>query len=184
VRVQPVTGDFERDLGLIPAGARTLVALLGSTIGNLVPERRSRLLAGVRCPLLLGLDLVKDPARMEAAYNDPSGVTERFVRNALTAVNRELAADFDQSRFDYEAVWEPGREWMDIGFRARDRHTVRVGALDLHVVFEQGEFLRAEISAKFRRDSFEREAVEAGLRVDGWWSDAARDYALALLSSS
>jgi L-histidine Nalpha-methyltransferase len=184
VRVQPVTGDFERDLGLIPAGARTLVALLGSTIGNLVPERRSRLLAGVRCPLLLGLDLVKDPARMEAAYNDPSGVTERFVRNALTAVNRELAADFDQSRFDYEAVWDPGREWMDIGFRARDRHTVRVGALDLHVVFEQGEFLRAEISAKFRRDSFEREAVEAGLRVDGWWSDAARDYALALLSPS
>ena len=186
--VEPVAGDFERDLDSLPGAAVTLVAFLGSTIGNLSPTRRSRFLtcvAGALAPadaFLLGLDLVKDRARLEAAYNDPRGVTEAFVRNALTTVNHELGAEFDQKRFEYEASWDAEHEWMDIGFRARIRHTVWVDALELEVPFEPGERLRAEISAKFRRDQVEEEAPDAGLRIDEWWSDEAQDYALALLS--
>jgi L-histidine Nalpha-methyltransferase len=187
VDVQPVVGDFEHDLEALPQGDRRLIAFLGSTMGNLYPERRSAFLATLAGVLerddafLVGLDLVKDVARVEAAYNDNRGVTESFVRNALTAVNRELEATFDQGRFVYEARWDASHEWMDIGFRARKTHTVSVHGLELDVAFEAGEPLRVEISSKFRREPFEREGEQAGLRLESWWTDPAGDFALALM---
>jgi L-histidine N-alpha-methyltransferase len=131
--------------------------------------------------LLLGVDLVKDVARLEAAYNDPKGVTEAFVRNALTAVNRDLHATFDQRRFLYAPHWDPEHEWMDIGFRAREAHAVSIRRLGIELMFEQDEPLRVEISSKFRRESFELEVARAGLRVESWWTDRAGDFAVALL---
>ena len=187
VAVQAIVGDFERDLGLLPRGGRRLIAFLGSTIGNLYPDQRAKLLAALagelspRDSLLLGIDLVKDAARLRAAYNDPQGVTEAFVRNALTAVNRELEATFDQRRFAYEARWDPEHEWMDIGLRAREAHAVSVERLGLELTFEQAEPLRVEISSKFRRKRFEQEVARAGLRVESWWTDRAGDFAVALL---
>jgi L-histidine N-alpha-methyltransferase len=187
VRVQAIVGDFERDLDALPQGERRLIAFLGSTIGNLYPERRSAFLATLAGVLeqddafLVGLDLVKDAARVEAAYNDGRGVTESFVRNALTAVNRELEATFDQGLFVYEARWDASHEWMDIGLRTRKAHTVSIHGLELDVAFEAGEPLRVEISSKFRREPFEREAEQAGLRLDSWWTDPAGDFALALM---
>jgi L-histidine Nalpha-methyltransferase len=190
VSVEAILGDFERDLDQLPAPGRRLIAFLGSTLGNLYPERRGRLLsslATVLAPddaLLLGLDLVKDSARLEAAYNDTGGVTEAFVRNALTVVDRELDATFDQQRFVYAARWDPQREWMDIGFRAREAHAVSVRALGLDVAFEESEPLRVEVSSKFRRERFELDARAAGLRVESWWTDAAGDFAVALLRAT
>jgi len=183
ISVEPLVGDFERDLDALP-GSRRLVALLGSTIGNLHPEQRARLLStiGDEDAFLVGLDLVKDVARLEAAYDDPGGVTEAFVRNALTAANRELGATFDQSRFAYEARWEPKHEWMDIGFRAWRAHTVSIPRLALDVDFEEGEPLRVEISAKFRRERFEPEVARAGLQIESWWTDRTGDFAVALLT--
>jgi L-histidine Nalpha-methyltransferase len=187
IAVEPIVGDFERDLDLLPAGGRRLIAFLGSTIGNLYPDQRARLLTSLAealAPgdaLLLGVDLVKDVARLEAAYNDPQGVTEAFVRNALTAVNRDLDATFDQRRFVYEARWDPKHEWMNIGFRAREAHAVSVRRLGIELTFERDEPLRVEISSKFRRESFELEAARAGLRVDSWWTDHTGDFAVALL---
>jgi L-histidine Nalpha-methyltransferase len=187
ISVEPIVGDFERDLGLLPEGGRRLIAFLGSTIGNLYPEQRASLLTALAealAPsdaLLIGVDLVKDVARLEAAYNDPEGVTEAFVRNALTAVNRELDATFDQRRFLYAAHWYPEHEWMDIGFRAREAHAVPIRRLGIELTFERAEPLRVEISSKFRRRRFELEATRAGLRVESWWTDRARDFAVALL---
>ena len=187
ISVEAIVGDFERDLGLLPGGGRRLIAFLGSTIGNLYPDQRARLLAALadsltpRDALLVGVDLVKDVARLEAAYNDPEGVTEAFVRNALTAVNRELDATFDERRFVYAARWDPDHEWMDIGFRARQAHEVSIGRLGIDLTFDVDEPLRIEISSKFRRELFELEAVQAGLRVESWWTDAAGDFALALV---
>jgi L-histidine Nalpha-methyltransferase len=190
VLVHAIVGDFERDLSVLPAGGGRLIAFLGSTIGNLYPEERGKFLANLATALarddalLLGIDLVKDVARLEAAYNDSGGVTEAFVRNALTAVNRELGATFDQRRFVYEARWDPEHEWMDIGLRSREAHTVSVHALELDVMFEAGEPLRVEISSKFRRERFELEARQAGLQVESWWTDRAGDFAVALVLSS
>jgi L-histidine N-alpha-methyltransferase len=184
--VQPLVGDFERDLASLPRGRRRLIAFLSSTIGNLTPEQRSRFLTELGTSLgesdafLVGLDLVKDVGTLETAYNDESGATEAFVRNALTALNAGLGATFDQDRFAYEARWDPQNEWMEIGLRARQAHEVSVRGLDLDVGFEEGEFLRVEISAKFRRGPFEEELDHAGLRLESWWTDAARDYAVAL----
>jgi L-histidine Nalpha-methyltransferase len=187
ISVEPIVGDFERDLELLPEGGGRLIAFLGSTIGNLYPEQRASLLTAVADTLvpgdalLIGVDLVKDVPRLEAAYNDPQGVTEAFVRNALTAANRELDATFDQQRFFYEARWDPDREWMDIGFRARQANAVTVRRLGIELTFERDEVLRVEISSKFRRERFELEAASAGLRVESWWTDRAGDFAVALL---
>src|SRR5689334_7008483 len=187
IAVQAIVGDFERDLGLLPRGGRRLIAFLGSTIGNLYPDQRANLLAALAAELappdslVFGIDLVKDPARLQAAYSDPRGVTEAFVRNALTAVNRELEATFDQQRFAFVARWDPEHEWMDIGFRAREAHTVSVGRLGLELAFEEDEPLRVEISSKFRRERFGQEAARAGLRVESWWTDRACDFAVALV---
>jgi L-histidine N-alpha-methyltransferase len=190
VAVDAVVGDFERDLEAVGGGACTLIAFLGSTIGNLYPDQRHRFLATVAARLarddsfLVGFDLVKDRARVEAAYNDASGVTEAFVRNALEAVNAELGATFEQPRFRYEARWDQEHEWVEIGLRAREAHSVSIPDLELDVTFERGELLQVEISSKFRRESVERDAANAGLRVEFWWTDGAGDFAVALLSST
>lgn len=186
VTVDEIVGNFERDLAALPTEGPRLVVLLGSTIGNLYPEQREELLEALaREPaeddaLLLGLDLVKDAARLEAAYDDPSGVTEAFVRNALTTVNRELDATFEQRRFAYEPRWDPDHEWMDIGLRAREAHTVALERLGLEVAFARGERLRVEVSSKFRRETFEPELAAAGFRARSWWTDRAGDFAAVL----
>jgi L-histidine Nalpha-methyltransferase len=188
ILVEPFAGDFESDLHELPAGGPRLIALLGSTIGNLYPAQRRRFLSAVAAALededvfLAGVDLVKDVARLEAAYNDEGGVTQRFVRNALTAVDRELGATFDQSRFAYDARWDREREWVDIGFRARRAHTVSIRALDLDIALAENEQLRVEVSTKFRRDRLEAEARDAGLGVEAWWTDEAGDFAVALMT--
>jgi L-histidine N-alpha-methyltransferase len=177
ISVAEVAGDFERDLGSLPGDRPRLIALLGSTIGNLYPGQRTALLATLAGEsTLLGLDLVKDRAPVEAAYNDPGGVTEAFVRNSLAAVNRELGATFDQRQFVYEARWDEGNEWVDIGLRARSAHSVTVERLELELPFEKGEWLRVEISAKFKRERFDQELD----RVDAWWTDPAGDFAVVL----
>jgi L-histidine N-alpha-methyltransferase len=187
VLVQPVAADFERKLDELPDGRPRLIALLGSTIGNLRPTQRHAFLRALADALaetdafLVGVDLVKDAARLRAAYNDTKGVTERFVRNALVAVNRELNATFEQRLFDYEARWDPDHEWMDIGLRARKAHMVSIRRLELDVSFAEGEPLRVEVSSKFRRGRLESEARRAGLDVESWWTDPAGDFAVALM---
>jgi L-histidine Nalpha-methyltransferase len=189
ISVEPIAGDFERDLAALPTEGPRLIALLGSTIGNLYPEQRGELLRSLARELreddalLLGVDLVKDVARLVAAYHDPTSVTEAFVRNVLTAVNRELDATFEQQRFVYEPRWDPEHEWMDIALRALETHVVAVPELKLEIAFQKGERLRTEISSKFRRNAFETELERAGLSQASWWTDAEGDFALVLAHS-
>jgi L-histidine N-alpha-methyltransferase len=190
IAVHAIVGDFERHLNAIPAGPNRLIAFLGSTIGNLHPDRRAALLAAITATLepgdsfLLGVDLVKDGARIEAAYNDSQGVTESFVRNGLDAVNRELHADLDQELLAFEARWDERHEWMDIGFLARVEQQVTFAELDTVVQLEAGEKLRLEVSTKFRREGIERELAAAGMRTVSWWADAAEEFALLLATQS
>jgi L-histidine N-alpha-methyltransferase len=186
IAVHGIVGDFERHLAALPDGSGRLIAFLGSTVGNLYPERRARLFAAVTAALgpddafLLGVDLVKEPARLEAAYNDRLGITEQFVRNALTVANRRLGSSFQQDRFAFEARWDAEAEWMDIGFRAREEHMVAVPELELELPFAAAERLRREVSAKFRREEIEAELAAAGLTTTAWWTDAAAEFALLL----
>lgn len=186
IAVHAIVGDFERHLSALPQGDNRLIAFLGSTIGNLHPDRRVSLLTSIAATLeptdafLLGVDLVKDRGRIEAAYNDSQGVTESFVRNGLDAINRELRADLHQELLTFEARWDEQHEWMDIGFRARSAQKVTFAELDTVVPLEQGEQLRLEVSTKFRRDAIERELVAADMELVAWWTDEAAEFALLL----
>jgi L-histidine N-alpha-methyltransferase len=186
LEVEPVVGDFERHLGVLPRHPRRLLAFLGSTIGNLEPAQRATFLAGVRHTLhegdafLLGTDLVKDPTRLVSAYDDSQGVTAEFNKNVLAVLNRELDADFKVDAFAHRAVWDAGREWIEMRLESTEHQRVSIGALDLEVEFEPGEEMRTEISAKFRRAGVAAELEAAGLRLTHWWTDPAGDFALSL----
>src|ERR1700723_2026484 len=170
LRVHGVIGDFERHLDHVPAadGPR-LVVFLGGTIGNFPPGSRRRFLrqiGGLLGPedhLLMGTDLVKDPRVLEAAYDDPEGVTAEFNRNVLHVLNRELDADFDPEDFEHVALFDDRHEWIEMRLRARRDHTVQVRALELPVHFDAGEELRTEISAKFTPQRLEGDLDAAGL---------------------
>ena len=184
--VVPVVADFEHHLTELPAPGRRLVAFLGSTIGNFAPAERASFLAGLAEALspgetvLLGLDLVKDPRRLVAAYDDSAGVTADFNRNVLRVLNRELDADFDVDAFEHVARWDAGNEWMEMRLRATRPMTAKLAGLDLSVELAEDEEIRTEISAKFRRERIAPELAAAGLDLVGWWTDPDGDYALAL----
>jgi L-histidine N-alpha-methyltransferase len=181
--------DFEHDLERIPSGGGgRLVAFLGGTIGNLFPDARREFLIRIGALLepgdriLLGTDLVKEPERLEAAYDDPGGVTAEFNKNVLSVLNREFDGDFDPDGFEHVARYDAEAARMDIRLRARAEQTVRLDGLDLTVRFAAGEEMRTEISSKFTHERLEAVYREAGLRPDGWFTDPAGDYALSLAS--
>ncbi|SDR96962.1 L-histidine N(alpha)-methyltransferase [Microlunatus soli] len=186
LQVSPIVGDFEADLDRLPAGSRRLLAFLGSTIGNLVPAERADFLGSVRAvldvgdALLLGTDLVKDPDRLVAAYDDAAGVTAAFNKNVLAVLNRDLAADFDLAGFDHVAVWDREQEWIEMRLRSRSRQRVRIASCELTVEFAEGDEIRTEISAKFRLEGIRAELAAAGLRADQIWTDRAGDFAVSL----
>ncbi|MFI9639720.1 L-histidine N(alpha)-methyltransferase [Micromonospora sp. NPDC051925] len=177
LRVRGIVGDFTRQLDRLPTGGRRLVIFLGGTIGNLLPAERAGFLAAMRSALepgdhlLLGTDLVKDPAVIVPAYDDAAGVTAEFNRNVLRVINRELDADFDPDAFAHVARWDPEQEWIEMRLRAGHAMRVRVGALDLTVDFAAGEELRTEVSAKFRPEGIAAELAAAGFLPEEFWTD-------------
>jgi len=186
IEIAAVCGDFEEHLAKIPHGGRRLFVFLGSTIGNLEPVAREEFLAGLAAALqpgdslLLGTDLVKDPRRLVAAYDDAAGVTAQFNRNVLAVINRELNADFDVDAFRHVATWNAAEERMEMSLRSERSQRVRIAALNLTVEFEAGEQVLTEVSCKFRPDAVAGELAQAGLRLTQWWTDAAGDFGLSL----
>lgn len=184
--VHGVVGDFHQHLPTIPDGGARLVAFLGSTIGNLTPQERRRFLPDLDCTmdhgdrLLLGIDLVKDPDRLVAAYDDADGVTAEFNRNALRVLNRELGADFEPDAFDHVALWDADQRWIEMRLRARSPQTVTVPGLPEPIRFDTGDGLRTEISAKFTVEGMTEELWTYGFVVDETFVDPAQDFALLL----
>ncbi len=187
LEVHAVVSDFEERLGLPAAAAGPrLVAVLGSTIGNMTPAQREEFLARVRAQLrpgdafLLGTDLVKEPATLVAAYDDVAGVTAAFNKNVLAVLNAQLGADFDLDAFDHVSTWNAEAEWIEMRLRSAADQDVRLPGIGLTVHFAAGEEMRTEISAKFRRDGVERELAAAGLAMRSWWTDPEGQFGLSL----
>jgi len=182
-------GDLTEDLRHVPRRGRRLLAFLGSTIGNYPPDERARLLQGVTAALapgdrfLLGVDLVKDRATLEAAYNDTAGVTADFNRNVLRVLNRELHADIPVEAFQHMAFYDDQQAWIEMRLRADRALTIAFPTLDLTVSFAAGEDLHTEISCKFTRPVVEHEFQQAGLRLEHWWEDRQHRFALGLATS-
>jgi L-histidine Nalpha-methyltransferase len=203
LEVHAVVSDFEANLGLPPAqglspadghtagpsgaaGGPRLVAFLGSTIGNMTPRQRAGFLRQVASrlrpedALLLGTDLVKDPAVLVAAYDDTSGVTAAFNKNVLSVLNASLGADFDLDAFDHVARWNPEAEWIEMRLRSAVAQEVGLPGIGLTVDFAEGEEMRTEISAKFRRSGVAAELADAGLAMRSWWTDPEGQFGLSL----
>lgn len=173
--VEPVVGDFTQHLRHLPQVGTRLVAFLGGTVGNFYSEERRAFFGAMADTLnsgdwlLLGVDLLKDSQRIIDAYNDERGVTARFISNALLVLNRELDADFPVDQFDYVPFWDTTEGRVDMRLRAAVPFTTRISALDLDVVFEQGEELRVEISTKFDPETLSAELVDAGFELHDFW---------------
>lgn len=182
--VQPVIADYTQRL-LLPAplpqaGAR-IGFFPGSTIGNFTPqealnflENTAQVLRGGA--LLLGADLIKDPALLHAAYNDAQGVTAAFNLNLLARANRELGADFVLEQFAHSAFYNAPLQRIEMHLVSRCRQQVDLGGEGYG--FEEGETLHTENSYKFTIDGLRALALRAGFRAGPVWTDPQRLFSL------
>lgn len=184
--VVPVVADIT-DAFLLPDGLPrpTVHAFLGSTIGNFAPAEAVALLRRVRERMgdgdrfLMGVDLRKDPATVEAAYNDAQGVTAEFNRNMLRVVNAMTGADFDADAWEHRAFYDRDAHWIEMHLVSSVGQSVTLpGAGTFR--FAAGESIRTEISAKHDRGSVDAMFAAAGLVVERWETDADGLYALVL----
>lgn len=178
VDVVPVWADFTAPVRLPELegiASRRVVFFPGSTIGNFEPDmqrevlRRCRAFAGDDGGVLIGVDLQKPRCVLEAAYDDAAGANARFALNILTRLNRELGADFDPTRFRYDAPYDEAAGRIEMGLVSETAQTVRMGPD--RIALGAGEKIRTEFSQKYTRESFTRLAASAGLRPVECWMD-------------
>ena len=185
--VRGIVGDFLEDLPALGAGGGRLALFLAGTMGNLHPDRVPAFLRALARQLepgdsfLVGLDLVKDEARLHAAYNDAAGVTAEFNRNILRVVNTHLGADFDPESFEHVAFYDPENAWIEMRLRAIRDMKVSVPGAGLRLDYRRGDEIRTELSCKYTRPSLEARLSGTGLRVEGWYTDPDELFASALL---
>jgi len=194
IEMLPVCTDFTQPIRL-PRAARaprqTVVYFPGSTLGNFGPDDALRLLRQMRNEagqgggalaggVLVGIDLVKDTAAVEAAYNDAAGVTAEFTLNLLVRMNHELGADFDLAAFRHRARWHPLAERIETHIVSRREQEVHIDGRTFH--FDASEAMLVEYSCKYTLEGFARFAARAGLRVAGVWTDPARQFSVQWLA--
>lgn len=169
-------------LAHLPTTGRRLVYYPGSSIGNASPAeaigllKAFRALAGEDGGLLIGFDLKKDPARLNAAYNDAAGVTAAFNRNLLVRLNRELGADFRPGKFAHHAFYNAGQGRIEMHLVSLARQRVKVAGMT--VEFEAGESLHTENSYKYTSQEFQALAAEAGFACEAGWLDGEGQFAV------
>jgi len=188
VAVCPIAADFMQPIALAPlAGAGRRVGFFpGSSIGNFTPDealgflqQAATLLRGGG--LLIGVDLVKDPAVLHAAYNDAAGVTAAFNRNLLVRANRELQTDFVPEQFAHYAFYEPRAQRIEMHLVSRQAQQVRLGGE--HFGFDEGESLHTENSYKYSVAGFQALARQAGFAPHAVWCDPQRRFSLHWLDA-
>jgi len=190
LEVLPVCADFTLSIE-VPrprrAASRAVVFFPGSTLGNFDPPEAVRLLermrraAGAGGALLVGIDLVKEPAVLERAYNDAAGITAAFNMNLLTRLNRELAADFDPAAFRHEALWVPAASRIEmrlVSLRSQAAHVA-----GRRIEFAAGERWITEHCHKYTAESFARQARAAGWTPRRSWTDPLGYFSVHYLES-
>ena len=185
--VRGIVGDFLEDVPALGPGGGRLALFLAGTMGNLHPAHVPPFLRALARQLepgdtfLLGVDLVKDEARLHAAYNDAAGVTAEFNRNILRVVNTHLGSDFDPGAFEHVAFYDRKAAWIEMRLRATRDMRVSIPRASLEVTFQRGDELRTELSCKYTRGSLEAMLPGTGLRLESWYTDPEELFALVLL---
>ncbi len=173
--------------GALRTDERVLALFLGSNIGNYDPDAGRTLLRAMAASfkpgdaLLLGTDLKKDPAILELAYNDPTGVTAAFDKNLLARINRELGGHFDLDAFEHVARYDAIRGCVDSFLVARRGMTVAIDALGIDVRLRAAEAIHTESSYKFDEADVARLAAASGFRVAERFTDDGNRFAVSLL---
>ncbi|MCB9729959.1 MAG: L-histidine N(alpha)-methyltransferase [Deltaproteobacteria bacterium] len=185
--VRGVVGDFVHELHRLGPGGERMLVLLAGTFGNLDRIAALDFLRSIRAALaeddafLIGVDLVKDPARLEAAYDDAQGVTAAFNLNVLDVVNARFGADFDTADFRHRAVYDVERARIEMRLRAVRPVRVTVAATGTRLSLAEGEELLTELSCKYTRESLDAMAGRADLAMARWVTDPDQLFGLALL---
>jgi L-histidine Nalpha-methyltransferase len=189
LRIEAFAADYFAglaELGKKPRH-RTLALFLGSNISNFDTDEANRFLRAMRSvlnkgdALLLGADLKKDPAILEAAYNDALGVTSAFNLNVLARINRELGGTFDLHAFRHRAFYNEGVGRIEIYIESLRKQTVRIEKLDLEVQFEAGELIHTENSYKYDMAGIARLANATGFECSHSWFDSRERFSSNLL---
>jgi L-histidine N-alpha-methyltransferase len=188
LEVLGIVADFTLHMDAVPCDRRKLIFFLGSTIGNFNEKKREeflKLVAGTmneRDSFLVGFDMLKPEATIEAAYNDTQGVTSEFNKNILQVINRELNADFKPSHFDHLAFFNRDRERIEMHLRANRKTTVNIDDLELELNIDKDETIHTENSCKFSRDGVRHLVTKSGLDIMNWYSDDRGWFSLTELS--
>jgi len=186
LEVHGVVADFAEHLDRLPRRSRQLCIFLGGTIGNFRPAEAAHFLRRLARRLspgdhfLLGTDLVKPIARLEAAYNDAAGVTAQFNRNVLRVVNRLTGGNFDPERFEHRAVYNVKAAWIEMWLRSTERQSVTLPGIDLEFTIDRGEEILTEVSAKYDRPRVDALVAAAGLEQVAFYTDPENLFALSL----
>jgi L-histidine Nalpha-methyltransferase len=186
--VLPVVADFTRPLALplLADDVRRIGFFPGSTIGNMDDAEALAFLRKAAAMLkggglLIGVDLVKDPAILHAAYNDAAGVTEAFNKNLLARANREAAANFDLARFAHYALYNPLQQRVEMYLVSTAAQ--RVTVCGRSIAFSEGEAIHTEYSYKYTVDGFRSLAALAGFIPCQVWCDADRLFSIHWLEA-
>lgn len=186
--VRGVLGDFGLDLHRLGPGGHRLLLFLGGTFGNLTPEQGHRFLCAVAALLhptdtfLLGVDLIKDTATLEAAYNDSQGVTAAFNRNLLAVLNQRVGANFPVEAFAHRAFYDRDLARIEMRLVARRAVTVSIPSLSWSHRFEVGDELRTEISCKYDQGRMQALLEGSGLVLRHWHTDRQERFGLLELA--
>ena len=187
VAVKPVAADFTAPFRLpIEASGRPRIGFFpGSTIGNFEPAeaasflRQAGRILGPGAAFIVGVDLVKDKAVLDAAYDDAAGVTARFNLNVLARINRELGGQFDLAQFAHRAFFNPERSRVEMHLVSRIAQQVRVGPARFD--FAAGETIQTENSYKYTLDGLGALARSTAWRPERAWTDPASLFSVHLL---
>ena len=185
IQIMPVVSDITEPFALPPLASPTLVAFLGSTIGNFPRPQAVSLLSHIAQAMgsadrfLLGADLIKDAGVINRAYNDSRGVTAAFNLNVLERLNRELGADFPIADYEHHAFYNDQQHRVEMHLVARRAHTVTIPAIG-EISVDAGESIRTELSYKYDRTILEDILCASGLIMEQWMPAEDGSFALAL----
>lgn len=187
IQVKPICSEFTHEKKLaLPEGGRRLALYIGSSIGNFDQEDAIQLLQWLSIQLqpgdalLLGTDMVKDSAPLLAAYNDRSGVTEKFNKNILARLNRELGADFSLDDFRHRAIWNESKGRMEMHLDSLRNQTVHIPELERSFQLRRDESIHTENCYKFSPDGVTELLRDGGFALEQSWYDEARWFGVHL----
>lgn len=189
LHITGIIGQYEHGLEHVrKIDGKKIVAFFGSSIGNFDQESAMDLLKKIHRSVnfgdlfLLGLDLVKDKAILESAYNDSSGTTARFNLNLLKRINEDLNGNFGLENFEHTSFYNPKEKRIEMHLKSKIRQQIDIAGANMRVLMEKGETIRTEYSHKYTVPQIRRMAKDAGFVLKQIWTDSQGYFALALFS--